>query len=89
MLSVSAAGTGLNLTRANVVLFAELYWVPGAMLQAEDRIHRLGQTSKQVRIIYVIAKGTADETMWSIIQKKHSVLDATVGKICLAVLVYV
>lgn len=76
---MTATGTGLNLTRANVVLFAELNWVPGQLLQCEDRIHRLGQTCRSVRIIYVLAKGTGDEAMWEQVQKKHSVLDATVG----------
>ena len=40
LLSVTACGTGLNLTRANIAVFAELCWSHGAMLQAEDRIHR-------------------------------------------------
>lgn len=40
LLSVTACGTGVNLTRASVALFAELHWSPGAVLQAEDRIHR-------------------------------------------------
>ena len=40
LLSLTACGTGLNLTRANVALFAELAWSPGLVLQAEDRIHR-------------------------------------------------
>ena len=57
LLAITACGTGLNLTRANVALFAELYWSPGAVLQAEDRIHRIGQKSNRVRIIYLIAKG--------------------------------
>ena len=40
LLSLTACSTGLNLTRANVALFAELGWSPGVVLQAEDRIHR-------------------------------------------------
>jgi SNF2 family DNA or RNA helicase len=40
ILSITACGTGLNLTCANVALFAELHWSVGYMLQAEDRIHR-------------------------------------------------
>jgi hypothetical protein len=79
LLSLTACGTGLNLTRANVALFAELYWSPGIVLQAEDRIHRLGQKSSSVRIIYLIARKTVDEIVWDQIQKKHNVLGATVG----------
>ena len=40
LLSVTACGTGLNLTQANVAVFAELVWGAGQILQAEDRIHR-------------------------------------------------
>ena len=79
LLSLTACGTGLNLTRANVALFAELNWSLGTMLQAEDRIHRMGQLAKDVRIIYMIAKDTVDETVWNAVQKKHQVVGATVG----------
>lgn len=40
LLSITSCGTGLNLTVANLAIFAELYWTPGVVLQAEDRIHR-------------------------------------------------
>ena len=40
ILSIRAAGTGLNMTRANVAVMCELDWSPGNILQAEDRIHR-------------------------------------------------
>ena len=68
LLSITAAGTGLNLTRANVILFAELSYSPGIVVQCEGRCHRLGQTSKQVRIIYVLAKGTEDERVWDMVR---------------------
>jgi SNF2 family DNA or RNA helicase len=40
LLSITSCGTGLNLTRANIAVFAELSWSLGSILQAEDRIHR-------------------------------------------------
>lgn len=52
----------------------------GVVLQAEDRIHRLGQLAKTVRIIYMIARNTVDEIVWEQIQRKHQVVGATVGK---------
>lgn len=44
------------------------------MCQAEDRVHRIGQTSNVV-IRYLIAKNTADDYMWPAIQNKIDVLN--------------
>lgn len=75
LLSVTACNTGLTLTAAKLVVFAELYWNPGTLLQAEDRIHRIGQSSS-VDIHYLVCKGTVDEYVWPILLKKLNVLQS-------------
>jgi len=73
-LSMLAAGTGVTLTRANNILFAELYFVPGVMLQAEDRSHRIGLT-EPLTVTYVLANGSLDAHMFKNIKKKLSTID--------------
>uniref|UniRef100_A0A667YPH7 SWI/SNF-related matrix-associated actin-dependent regulator of chromatin subfamily A-like protein 1 n=1 Tax=Myripristis murdjan TaxID=586833 RepID=A0A667YPH7_9TELE len=63
VLSITAANMGLTLHSADLVVFAELFWNPGVLIQAEDRVHRIGQTSN-VDIHYLVAKGTADDYLW-------------------------
>jgi len=73
ILSITAAGTGLTFTPCSTILFAELHWTPGILAQAEDRCHRIGQTSF-VDIRYLLAKGTADDTIWPMIKSKLDVV---------------
>jgi SNF2 family DNA or RNA helicase len=42
-------------------------------VQAEDRIHRVGQTAEVVRYLYMISDGTIDKQMWASMQKKEQV----------------
>uniref|UniRef100_A0A667GVA4 SWI/SNF-related matrix-associated actin-dependent regulator of chromatin subfamily A-like protein 1 n=1 Tax=Lynx canadensis TaxID=61383 RepID=A0A667GVA4_LYNCA len=73
VLSITAASMGLTFSSADLVVFAELFWNPGVLLQAEDRVHRIGQSSS-VSIHYLVAKGTADDYLWPMIQEKIKVL---------------
>ncbi|XP_068602328.1 SWI/SNF-related matrix-associated actin-dependent regulator of chromatin subfamily A-like protein 1 [Brachionichthys hirsutus] len=74
VLSITAANMGLTLHSADLVIFAELFWNPGVLLQAEDRVHRIGQTSS-VNIHYLVAKGSADDHLWPMIQEKMNILE--------------
>ena len=74
VLSMLAAGTGITLTSASHVIFAELYWVPGVLMQSEDRIHRIGQTNP-CHIQYVICENTLDSYMYKAIQHKLNTID--------------
>uniref|UniRef100_A0A671YZ75 Zinc finger RANBP2-type containing 3 n=1 Tax=Sparus aurata TaxID=8175 RepID=A0A671YZ75_SPAAU len=78
ILSIQAAGQGLTLTAASHVVFAELYWNPGHIKQAEDRAHRIGQTTS-VNVHYLIAKGTFDTVMWSMLNRKETVTGCTLN----------
>ena len=44
LLSLRAAGTGLNLTNASYVVLYDPWWNPAVEAQAIDRSHRIGQT---------------------------------------------
>lgn len=80
VLSLTACSAGLTLTAGKAVIFAELYWNPGTLLQAEDRIHRIGQEDS-VDIHYLVAKGTIDEMVWPYLLKKLNVLESLgIGK---------
>eukprot|EP01135_Chromosphaera_perkinsii_P011895 Nk52_evm12s2531 gene=Nk52_evmTU12s2531 len=77
VLGIKAAGVGLTLTAASVVVFAELWWNAGDLVQAEDRAHRIGQRSC-VNVKYILGKGTFDMSMWDIIQRKIDVVGQSV-----------
>ncbi|KAL7714993.1 Non-specific serine/threonine protein kinase [Entamoeba marina] len=76
ILSITAAGSGITLHSADTVVFAELYWTPGILRQAEDRVHRIGQKNN-VRIFYLIGKQTADDFIWPLLEKKLQVSGTT------------
>lgn len=69
LLAIKAAGTGLNFTAANVVVFAELSWVPGDIKQCEDRAHRIGQ-NQNVSVKFLLGRDSIDEIIWKTLQNK-------------------
>lgn len=69
VLSVKAAGTGLNLTRANHVIHFDRWWNPAVENQATDRAFRIGQT-KDVMVHKLVSQGTIEEKIDQMIHSK-------------------
>ena len=70
-----AAGVGITLTNSCDVLFTETDWTPGVVSQAEDRCHRRGQQN-HVIVTTMVAPGTLDEEIQTVLAHKARVLDA-------------
>lgn len=77
IVALEIGGTGLHMTAADIVFFCELDWVPGSLVQAEDRAHRIGRM-RPVYIEYAVAPGTLDDWMWPVIRKKLSISSSTI-----------
>jgi len=71
--SIRAAGVGITLTAASLLLFVELDWVPGIMTQAEDRIHRIG-TAGSVLIQHLVFADSIDARMADSLVQKQAVI---------------
>ena len=78
--STLASGEGLNLQTADFVIMHERQWNPANEEQAEDRICRIGQVSKQLTGEYVTAAGTIDEKLDSIVENKRVHFHNTMNK---------
>lgn len=78
ILSLKAAGTGLNLTAATHVIHYDLWWNPAVEAQATDRAYRIGQKSN-VMVHRFITKGTFEERINEMIREKKHLADLTVA----------
>lgn len=79
LMSLKAGGVALNLTIASEVYIMDNWWNPAAEMQAIDRTHRLGQY-RPIRAVRFIAKGTVEERVLQLQEKKRLVFDGTVGR---------
>ena len=73
LISLKAGGTGLNLTGADIVIHFDPWWNPAVEEQATDRAHRIGQ-EKTVEVIKLLAKGTIEEKIYNLQQKKKEMI---------------
>lgn len=78
ILSLKAAGTGLNLTAATHVIHYDLWWNPAVEAQATDRAYRIGQ-KQNVMVHRFITKNTFEECINDMINSKRKLADMTVS----------
>jgi superfamily II DNA or RNA helicase len=75
--SIQAAGLGIDLTSAEVVIFYDRWWNAAKENQAIDRVHRMGQT-RGVQVYKLITKGTLEERIDQLITKKGRLMEEVV-----------
>ncbi|MFD8882811.1 DEAD/DEAH box helicase [Streptomyces erythrochromogenes] len=78
LLSLKAAGTGLNLTRAGHVVHFDRWWNPAVEEQATDRAYRIGQT-QPVQVHHIIAEGTVEDRIARLLERKRALADAVLA----------
>lgn len=69
--TTGAAGTGINLTAANYVLFCSLPWTPALQAQAEDRAYRNGQL-RSVLVLIPLVESSIDQHLWQMLLSKQA-----------------
>ncbi|MFF4607141.1 DEAD/DEAH box helicase [Streptomyces sp. NPDC001339] len=78
LLSLKAAGTGLNLTRASHVVHFDRWWNPAVEAQATDRAYRIGQT-QPVQVHRIVTEGTIEDRIAELLRRKQQLADAVLG----------
>lgn len=76
--SLQAAGVGIELTSASVVIHYDRWWNPAKEDQATDRVHRIGQ-NRGVQVFKLVTKHTIEERIHQLICQKKSLLNEVIG----------
>jgi len=71
VLSLRAGGTGLNLTAASRVIHFDRWWNPAVEIQAEDRVHRIGQ-KLPVEVFAYVCSDSVEERIAKILEEKRA-----------------
>jgi len=83
LLSLKAAGFGLNLTAASYAILYDPWWNPAVEAQAIDRTHRIGQT-RPVIAYRLLAANTVEQKIRALQQEKAALAAAVVQEESLA-----
>jgi SWI/SNF-related matrix-associated actin-dependent regulator of chromatin subfamily A-like protein 1 len=75
---IAAAGTGITLTAASNLIFAEMSWVPAENAQAAMRVHRIGQQNS-VLVRLATLPGTVDEAVAQTLRRKMKSINELLG----------
>jgi SWI/SNF-related matrix-associated actin-dependent regulator 1 of chromatin subfamily A len=76
--NIKAAGVGITLTAAEVVIMNDLSFVPADHSQGEDRAYRYGQKNS-VLVYYPVFENTVEKIIYNILQKKKNIIDQVMG----------
>lgn len=76
---ITAAAEGITLTAATQVVFGELDWRPGKMLQAEDRAHRIGQHNN-VLVQMLVLEGSIDARIAAALVAKMEIIERALDR---------
>ena len=76
--SLLAAGVGIDLTVASIVIHYDRWWNPSKENQATDRVHRIGQ-NRGVQVFKLVTKHTVEEHIHQLIEKKKGLLESIIG----------
>ncbi|MBF8263495.1 MAG: hypothetical protein HW387_1160 [Parachlamydiales bacterium] len=77
--SLLAAGVGIDLTVASIVIHYDRWWNPAKENQATDRVHRIGQ-NRGVQVFKLVTKNTIEEHIHALIEKKKGLLEDLIGQ---------
>lgn len=76
--SLLAAGVGIDLTVASIVIHYDRWWNPAKENQATDRVHRIGQ-NRGVQVFKLVTKNSIEEHIHQMIERKKGLLEEIIG----------